>query len=385
MKRVLLTAALSLSFLPALAQEPAATEDTLSAYRMYRDVPALTIQVPAVIEVPFNGIAMERMDFAVLNQTTNRFEPSFFRQEVPPSAPTLTADHPPQEGVLGNLSDRDERTSAEFSLPEDAQGRVKIGISAREAVTASSLSLFLDNHVALPLTVEIRAVVNGMEKIVLASSKPGSSTITFPRTTAQSWSVTFTYGQPLRITELALVQENAQASVRALRFLAQPKQTYRIYFDPDRRANPRTGESGNLASAEDVLRITAGTPQSNPAFVIADTDEDGIPDIRDNCVSVSNAAQEDVNENGRGDACDDFDQDGIANTKDNCPNLPNRDQKDTDGDGAGDVCDTEESRVTERLPWLPWVGLSGAAAVLVVLFALTVRRSRTAPPSPPLP
>ena len=36
----------------------------------------------------------------------------------------------------------------------------------------------------------------------------------------------------------------------------------------------------------------------------ADTDGDNIGDVCDNCPSVSNAAQTDVNENGIGDSCD---------------------------------------------------------------------------------
>lgn len=115
--------------------------------------------------------------------------------------------------------------------------------------------------------------------------------------------------------------------------------------------------------------------QRNPAYVVADSDQDGIPDIQDNCVSLSNAGQQDLNGNNLGDACEDFDHDGLTNTKDNCPNNPNASQVDTDGDKIGDACDREESRVTEKYPWLPWVGIGFAALVLVTLLVLTVKTS----------
>lgn len=365
--------------LTANAQEtPLTPAQIISAYRSFKDVGPFSIAVPTVMEVPFSNESMERSDFAVLNQTTNAFEPSYFRQEAVPSGFSVTADSSSAQAMLDGNYD----TYAEFALPENAQGQTRIVLSSREPVTSSSISLLLDDHVALPLTAEVRATVNGAEKILLAKSKMESSTLLFPRTTSQTWTLTLTYGQPLRITELQMIQENVAPSVRALRFLAQPAQTYRIYFDPDRRANPKTGESGDLASAKDVMSVASAATKPNPTYSIADSDGDGIPDIRDNCVGLANPDQVDANGNGRGDLCDDFDQDGLRNEKDNCPNLPNRDQKDTDGDGIGDVCDTEESRITERLPWLPWAGMGGAAVILVVLFALTVRSARKSPSAP---
>lgn len=76
---------------------------------------------------------------------------------------------------------------------------------------------------------------------------------------------------------------------------------------------------------------------------VKDSDGDGVPDLSDNCPTVSNPGQSDVDHDSIGDVCDsDNDNDGISNASDNCPLTSNHDQLDTDGDGIGDACDTDD-------------------------------------------
>ena len=74
-----------------------------------------------------------------------------------------------------------------------------------------------------------------------------------------------------------------------------------------------------------------------------DADGDGVEDTADNCPSVANPGQADLDGDGQGDACDpDNDNDGAADAQDNCPRAANADQLDTDGDGQGDACDGDD-------------------------------------------
>jgi hypothetical protein len=63
-------------------------------------------------------------------------------------------------------------------------------------------------------------------------------------------------------------------------------------------------------------------------------------DSVDNCKTVANPGQEDMDTDSIGDVCDpDRDGDGDANGSDNCPDISS--QSDTDSDGLGDACDTD--------------------------------------------
>ena len=71
-----------------------------------------------------------------------------------------------------------------------------------------------------------------------------------------------------------------------------------------------------------------------------DSDVDGLGDVCDNCPLAPNPGQEDRDGDGLGDACDpDDDNDGVPDVSDNCPLVPNAGQEDGDADGLGDACD----------------------------------------------
>jgi hypothetical protein len=157
---------------------------------------------------------------------------------------------------------------------------------------------------------------------------------------------------------------------RGLRFLAQPKTVYFVYRNPDRYINVPYGPRGDLVNDVGIYPVPPPVWTKNIAFLQADSDGDVIPDLNDNCPVVVNADQKDIDKNGVGDECDDYDRDQILNVNDNCINIPNQSQRDIDSDGIGDECDDEESRLTERLPWVPWVGIGIALLVLITLFIL---------------
>src|SRR3989338_4583422 len=362
--------------LPNQAVSVNSVASVAEAYRMYKDVNP-TIKVPTAVEVPFNTEFIERLNFAVMDITDKTFEPSLYIDRVKTKEVKLQATPSMEiwrESQQVAMFDQEPRTYAEFLLPDVGEGHLTLNVSGATLLTASGLTLLLDNYVALPKYIEISALTPAGTKVILAKTQMNSQTVRCQKTTAQNWIISLTFGQPLRITELKFIEENAGVvQNRGIRFLAKPNHTYRVFYDPDRYVTAPVGEAANLYDDKGVLRLPQSAGLNNPVYLISDADGDGVPDISDNCVKTANPDQEDVNENERGDVCDDFDSDGVVNYKDNCRDEPNRNQIDTDGDGIGDVCDGEESRITEKYKWLPWTGMGFAALILVGLFVVAVK------------
>ena len=130
--------------------------------------------------------------------------------------------------------------------------------------------------------------------------------------------------------------------------LDQPQcRHYRQGIDRDNDGTPDLTDNCPLTSNRDQYNN-----DSDPFGDACDTDDDDdtIPDyytngtVRDNCRIVANRDQTDLNGDGIGDACDtDDDNDGHLNTADNCPTIPNPDQNNTDGaNDGGDACDDDD-------------------------------------------
>ncbi|HJL19244.1 MAG TPA: thrombospondin type 3 repeat-containing protein [Sandaracinaceae bacterium LLY-WYZ-13_1] len=94
----------------------------------------------------------------------------------------------------------------------------------------------------------------------------------------------------------------------------------------------------------DADPLDAGRPDAGPPDAGVDggpdRDGDGVPDAVDLCPEVADPDQEDLDEDGRGDACDD-DRDGdlLVDALDLCPERDSRGSPDEDGDGIIDECD----------------------------------------------
>jgi hypothetical protein len=84
--------------------------------------------------------------------------------------------------------------------------------------------------------------------------------------------------------------------------------------------------TNNLIFRSSEYATASGRPSLALSYSlpIVDTDKDGVPDSADNCANTPNADQVDLDNDGKGDACDeDIDGDGVLNADDADPRDPN--------------------------------------------------------------
>ncbi len=136
-------------------------------------------------------------------------------------------------------------------------------------------------------------------------------------------------------------------------------------FDNDMQGDACDDDDDN----DGVLDVDDAFPL-DPDQSFLDQDGDGVRDSEDNCPAVSNADQDNFDNDMQGDACDtdddndgvldvddafpldpdqsflDQDGDGVRDSIDNCPAVSNADQADADEDGLGDVCDDSDGNAS---------------------------------------
>jgi Thrombospondin type 3 repeat/Dockerin type I domain len=122
----------------------------------------------------------------------------------------------------------------------------------------------------------------------------------------------------------------------------EPSDSRMIMYGSDNGANNGL-RPGDCAAFHSPPSSTAAIRTSTGACT---DDGDAIADPIDNCPTVANQDQADLNGNGIGDACEacvgigDADSDGVCDPTDNCPTIFNPTQADFDGDGIGNACET---------------------------------------------
>jgi hypothetical protein len=108
-------------------------------------------------------------------------------------------------------------------------------------------------------------------------------------------------------------------------------------------------EEGFATVSAEAFDVAGNSGTASVQVIITDDlDDDGVPDVDDNCPGRSNAAQTDTDDDGSGDVCDDDDGDGQIDVDEiacgSDPLDPASLSVDTDGDSSPDCVDTDDDR-----------------------------------------
>ncbi len=362
----------ALSILPTTSVAPIQrNESFLSAFRSMKLIVFNQVSIPTIVEFPVTTQEVGQQPFVLYE--VGSAKPVHYLVKTIEGNPPISISTGSATVDLSQMHDNSSSTFFERPALENINSSVFFYKSALP-ITSSSLKIILSPNAYEPESVSIYNYIGPGNSNVVVSQVPFSNVIYFPENTSGNWQIVFNHKQPLRIAEMELVAQNSIVErYSVLRFLAIPGESYRMYLDPDRAAAVPYAEFISLDDpVSNILRISEPQSRVNDQYRQADTDSDGIADEVDNCPSMANADQADVNKNSIGDACEDFDRDGVLNGYDNCPSNPNQNQHDADSDGYGDVCDPEESRLTERIWWLPWLGIIVGFGTVMVIFRSTL-------------
>ncbi len=350
-------------------------ESMLKGYMSYKDLTNIpSSSLPQVIEIPVIGSQNDMNDQILIDTTDMTIVPIYTvsKEETTYGYTVESSNEYKPDGAL--LSDGKTTTYEDFPATTTSTPtviRIYIKPDVVPAVPkVSGIELVFDQFSKRPDSIEMSTLMVSLDEEVyslIAKSPYSSDVIRFPASVANGYGIKLYHSQPLRISDVKVITDTPFSGGTAIsysvRFTALTGHSYRLYFSKDKyvsyNESPEIAYSlanpvGNAITKIDVESLPT---IPNSTYASPDQDNDGIPTISDNCPKVANTDQKDDNTNGVGDACDDFDQDGVYNAVDNCKVIPNQYQEDKDGDGMGDACDSEESRYSERYPWLPWLGI----------------------------
>lgn len=156
-------------------------------------------------------------------------------------------------------------------------------------------------------------------------------------------------------------------------------------YNPD-QADLDGDNIGDACAAKSANPVPANASLGRPG----DLDGDGVPDAQDDCPTLADAHQSDLDHDGAGDLCDaDADGDGALNFAsdrttilDNCPDVANPDQADANADHRGDACPQGQ---THAVKGMPLAAPTAPASSMPPASAAAVPRAPAPHPAPAVP
>ncbi len=349
-------------------------DNKVSIFKKYYKIePTDKIKTPAIFEVytkddissfeVYDKTAGKFIYYELVNEHVNK-NYSIFDAQTNKKIPELTDDNLETKISINPYS---EFSKKEFIL------------RTKKPSVIDKISLDFKNYQNFPLIIRVYDLDNA--KILVNKTFLTKKYVDFPKTNSSQLLIEISYRQAFDLYEITAHSKDLNTSIKKVKFLARPNHEYMLFYEPAilNYLVSRVDE-GNLQRLQYRIKAKLVGPYNNKYFQEPDQDKDGVIDRIDNCPSVANPEQKDNNNNGIGDACEDFDLDGILNYMDNCPELANFSQADTDKDGVGDACDNKDDRLLESSPYIMYASIIFMLLIIVgsVVFIITKEKTKGA-------
>ncbi len=267
------------------------------------------------------------------------------------------------EGIQESLVDGNRNTKFTFHPTQKGDKKVKLVFPQKTEI--SGIFVAMDDGIIPPKKLSVFADFGDGEYLPVLDKIKFRWHLDFPAISVNGLEIAYATPHFFRINEIRILGQEESTQKDEIIFFAEEGKKYTLYsgahFGIKDKFIPEKKQP--LVSDEETPVFPLVHSLQNPKFN-PDYDEDGVHDVNDLCPRVKDTANKDVDNNGRGDVCEDPDLDKIYSHEDNCPFAHNPDQKDSDKDGEGDDCDKEEGRFTENMDFLLWVVFGIGAGVL---------------------
>lgn len=277
------------------------------------------------------------------------------------------------EGKPANLVDGNNESFFTFHPETDRTKSTTLNFG--ELTDVSGIYVTLSDGIINPKTVSVSGKFANGEEVIIVNRKKFSHRIPFPTVAVTQLKISYDTPHFLRLSEIEIMGQEETEKTDELIFFAEEGKDYILY------SNSHFGQKHYSSREYQPLTTDSKTPLfsltstgKNP-FFNNDFDSDGLNDNIDLCPKISDSQNTDIDNNGRGDVCEDPDQDKRMSSFDNCPYKYNPDQKDSDLDKVGDACDEEENRLSENTDYLLWYIFGFAALFLGVLVWRSLKKN----------
>jgi hypothetical protein len=221
----------------------------------------------------------------------------------------------PVNGKIQDIMDGRTDNKVEF---EPVDGKSEFILSYQKPISTKLFKYNYSENVLKSQSLEITLIDGEQNKSVYDKVFNVNGYAAFPETLGSNYKITFYHSKRLQLSEVGFDYPQGEVKFNSrIEWLGEPGKKYTLFYEPEE--STLSLYDNRLSKATDKpIEAKLEESKSNDLFTEQDTDNDGVPDVRDNCKDQPNPEQVDVDKNNIADICEDRDLDSVVDFNDKC-------------------------------------------------------------------